>query len=163
MSHKQGQTCQSQMFGRKWLYHRDLCRHNKMNVKKNIGSIALQLKPLKPGQWEWHKHFLFFSSPFFLKWDGKTYNEIDIDGETLRFYGKLLLEKYLTIDSFLGSCEKVGYPIWVYIWVPLKLPATSSKDSTIHPRWVLASLMCGIFFVVLFKIQTSNTATTGNG
>ena len=153
------------MFGTKWLYHRDLCGRNKMVKKKHwfYSFIINTIKTLKPGQWEWHKHFLFFSSPFFLKWDGKIYKEIDIDGETLEFDGKLLLEKYLTIDSFFGSCEKVGYPIWVYIWVPLKLPATSSKGSTIHPRWVLASLMCGIFFVDLFKIQTSNTATTGNG
>ena len=35
---------------------------------------------------------LFFSSRF-LEWDGKTYNEIIIDGETLRFNGKLFFQK----------------------------------------------------------------------
>lgn len=34
--------------------------------------------------------FLFFSSRF-LKWDGKKYNEIIIDGKTLKFDGKSIL------------------------------------------------------------------------
>ena len=35
-------------------------------------------------------NFCFFSSRF-LKWDGQIYNQVEIDGQTLRLHGKIFL------------------------------------------------------------------------